>query len=140
MLPNATPQEIQRIGYELARAGITGVREGPTRRDAATVALLFDVISRNVNPEHGLRKPTTFQWEFTDPDIETWHVTVDNGSSAAASGPASAADLRLCVAYQDWVDIVAGRLDARRAFITGRLRPRGNPLLLARMARVFAAR
>ena len=60
-------------------------------------------------------------------------MTLDNGSSAAAEGAAAQPDVRLRVAYQDWADIVGGRLDPLRAIATGRLRPRGNPAALARL-------
>jgi hypothetical protein len=135
--PGLTPEEVSRQGRELAMAGIIGVREGPSSRDAATQALLFDMMARNVNPRHGLRRPTTFQWEFTDPDVPTWHLTVNNGSSAAVEGPASRPDLRLRVSYQDFVDIVGNRLNPLRAVATGRLRPRGNPRALGWLTRVF---
>lgn len=98
---------------------------------------MFDTIRRQVNPAHGLKRPITFQWEFTDPDIPTWHLTVENGSSSVAEGTAPNPDLRMRLSYQDWVDIVGERLDPRRAMLTGRLRPRGNPLALARLAKVF---
>jgi hypothetical protein len=135
--PGLTPLEIAQRGRALAKAGVIGVREGPTQRDPETIELLFDTIRRQVNPNHGLRRPTTFQWEFTDPDIPTWHLTVDNGSSTATQGEAPKPDLRLRLAYQDWVDIIGERLDPRRAMLTGRLRPRGNPLAMTRLAKVF---
>jgi ribonucleotide reductase beta subunit family protein with ferritin-like domain len=138
LLPTGlSPLEISQRGRALAKAGVIGVREGPTRRDPETIALLFDTIRRQVNPDHGLRHATTFQWEFTDPDIPTWHLRVDNGSSVVAEGEAAAPDLRLRLSYQDWVDIVGQRLDPMRAVATGRLRPRGNPLALARLGKVF---
>jgi ribonucleotide reductase beta subunit family protein with ferritin-like domain len=129
--------EIARRGRALAKAGVIGVREGPSLRDHETVALLFDTVRRQVNPNHGLARPTTFQWEFTDPDIPTWHLTVENGSSRVEQGEAPNPDLRLRLSYQDWVDLVGERLDPLRAVATGRLRPRGNPLALARLGRVF---
>jgi putative sterol carrier protein len=135
--PGLTPLEVSQRGRALAKAGIIGVREGPSARDPETVALMFDTIRRQVNPRHGLRRPTTFQWEFTDRDVETWHLTVDNGSSRVAPGKADHADLRLCLAYQDWADIVGERLDPLRAIATRRLRPRGNPLALGKLAKVF---
>jgi hypothetical protein len=137
MPPGLSPLELSQRGRRLAQAGILGVREGPSRRDPETVALLFDTIRRTVNPKHGLRRPTTFQWEFTDPDVPTWHLTVNNGSSAVEQGEALSPDLRLRLAYQDWVDIVGGRLDPLRAVATGKLRPRGNPLALGRLTKVF---
>ena len=128
--------ELADRGLRLAMAGITGVREGPTRRDPETVALLFDTITLSVN-RGVLRRPATFAWEFTDPDIADWHIVVDNGSTRAEPGHADHADARLRVSYQDWVDIVGGRLDPRRAVLSGRLRPRGNPLGLLKLAKVL---
>jgi hypothetical protein len=135
--PGLSPLELSQRGRALAKAGVIGVREGPTLRDEETVALLFDTIRRQVNPKHGLTRPTTFQWEFTDPDVATWHLTVNNGSSSVARGKAPAPDLRLRLSYQDWVDIVGERLDPLRALATGRLRPRGNPLAFRRLGKVF---
>ena len=128
MPPGLTPLELSQRGRRLAQAGVLGVREGPSMRDPETVELLFDTVRRQVNPNHGLRRPTVFQWEFTDPDIPTWHLTVENGSSAVAEGTVPSADLRLRIAWQDWVDIIGDRLTPVRALATGRLRPRGNPL------------
>jgi ribonucleotide reductase beta subunit family protein with ferritin-like domain len=135
--PGLSPLEVSERGRALAQAGIIGVREGPTKRDPETVALLFDTIRRQVNPRHGLKRPTVFQWEFTDPDVETWHLRVDNGTSTVAAGSAARPDLRLRVAYQDFVDIVGERLDPVRAVVRGRLRPKGSPLALRKLTRVF---
>ena len=135
--PGLSALELSQRGRALAQAGIIGVREGPSARDPQTVALMFDTIRRQVNPNHGISKPTTFQWEFTDPDVPTWHLTVNNGSSEVAEGPAPKPDLRLRLSYQDWADIVGERLNPLRAVARGRLRPRGNPIALAKLARVF---
>jgi hypothetical protein len=135
--PGLSPLETSQRGRALAKAGIIGVREGPSQRDPEAQELLFDSIRRQVNPAHGLSRPTTFQWEFTDPDVPSWHLTVSNGSSSVAEGTVANPDLRLQVSYQDWVDIIGERLDPRRAMLTGRLRPRGNPLGLRKLMRAF---
>ncbi len=135
--PGLTPLEVSQRGRTLAQAGVIGVREGPSKRDSETVALLFDMIRRQVNPEHGLKRATTFQWEFTDPDVPTWHLIVNNGSSTVTEGASANPDLRLAIAYQDWVDIIGERLDPRRALATGKLRPRGNPLALRKLMKAF---
>ena len=117
--PGLSPIEVAQRGRELAKAGVIGVREGP------------------VNPQHGLKRPTTFQWEFTDPDVPTWHLRVNNGSSVVEQGGAANPDLRLRVSYQDFVDIVGERLDPLRAVATRKLRPKGNPLAMKRLTQVF---
>ncbi len=137
--PGLSPLEVSQRGRALAKAGVIGVREGPSMRDRETVALLFDTIRRQVNPNHGLTRgrALVIQWEFTDPDVATWHLTVDNGSSTVAQGEAPSPDLRLRLSYQDWVDLVGERLDPLRALATGRLRPRGNPLAFRRLGKIF---
>src|SRR5271167_3568301 len=135
--PGLSALETAQRGRALAMAGVVGVRERPSARDPETLALVFDTVRRQVNPNHGLKRATTFQWEFTDPDVPTWHLTVDNGSSVVAEGEAPRADLRMGIAYQDFVDILGERLDPRRAIATGRLRPRGNPLALMRLTKLF---
>ena len=92
------------------------------------MALLFDALRRAVDHRTAPAGPFTVQWEF--PDAEPWHLRVDNGSTAASAGRATSVDVELRCAYDDWVDIVAGRLDARRALVTGKLRPHGSPRAL----------
>jgi hypothetical protein len=135
--PGLTPLEISQRGRALAQAGVIGVKEAPVSRDPETIALLFDTTRRQVNPAHGLKSPVTLQWEFTDPDIPTWHLRVEDGSSSAEQGEVARPDIRLKVSWQDWVDIVAERLDPLRAMASGRLRPRGNPIALAKIMKIF---
>ncbi len=138
LLPSGlTALELSQRGRALAKAGVLGVRQGPSSRDPETVALLFDTVRRQVNPEHGLRRPATFQWEFTDADVPTWHLLVQNGSSSVAEGAAEHPDVRLRMSWQDWADIVGDRLNPLQALATGRLRARGNPLALRKLTKVF---
>jgi Ribonucleotide reductase, small chain/SCP-2 sterol transfer family len=135
--PGLSPLELSQRGRALAKAGVLGVREGPTDRSPETIELLFDMVRRTVNPQHGLKRPTTFQWEFTDPDVQTWHLVVNNGSSTVAAGEAANPDVRLSLSWQDWADIVGERLNPMQAMATGRLRPRGNPLALRKLVKAF---
>src|SRR5271167_2144759 len=58
--PGLSQIEVTRRGRALAKAAVIGVREGPSSRDPETVALLFDTLRRQVNPNHGFIRPTTF--------------------------------------------------------------------------------
>jgi len=127
MLPGLSPEEISRRGREMAQAGILGVREGPTRRDAETVSMLFDTIHRQVDLNHTMRKPTVLQWEFFDADVNPWYIIFDNHSAEVHEGLVPRPDLRLRVSYQDFVDIVGRRISPVRLVLTGRLRLRGRP-------------
>jgi len=131
------PRERALRGLGMLRAGYLGEPNGPPRRDPEAMAMLFDSIRRQVDPRHVPAAPLTLQWEF--PDAEPWHVRIDNGSTAAAPGRAPAVDVELRCRFDDFVDVVAGRLDPRRAVVTGRLRPRGKPRALWRARGLFTA-
>jgi Ribonucleotide reductase, small chain/SCP-2 sterol transfer family len=122
-------------GLALMQAGILGEKTGPARRDPEILALLFDMTARSVNPDHGLGSPATIQWDFSD--APPYRVRIDNGSTAALPGLDPDADLTLRLRYDDWVDVIGGRVDPRRLLVTGRLRPRGSVRLLLRMPRIF---
>src|SRR4051794_18252058 len=76
--------ERSRRGRELVKAGVLGEKNGRPASDRDAQALLFDTIRRSVNPDYEVRRPLTFQWDFSDAD--PWYVVVDNGSSRAEQG------------------------------------------------------
>jgi ribonucleotide reductase beta subunit family protein with ferritin-like domain len=126
-----------RRGIALLEAGFLGQKNGPPARDPEAMEMLFDSVRRAIDPRTAPAGPYVVQWDF--PDAEPWHLRVDNGSTAAAPGRAPEIDLEVRVGFEDWVDIVAGRLDPRKAVATGRLKPRGNPRALWRARGLFAA-
>ena len=119
----------------LLQAGFLGEKTGPPASDRERQRLLFDTLARTVASNDGLDRPTTFQWEFRDAD--PWFLRIADGSAEAVQGRLEDPDVRLGCRFEDWVDIFAGRLDARRALVTGRLRPRGNLKVLLKMPRVM---
>jgi ribonucleotide reductase beta subunit family protein with ferritin-like domain len=121
----------------MLRAGYLGQKNGGAARDPEAMALLFDSVRRAVDPRTAPAGPMTLQWEF--PDAEPWHLRLDNGSTAAAPGRAPDPDVELKVAFDDWVDVIAGRLDPKRAVATRRLRLKGSPRALWRARGIFTA-
>ena len=138
VLPMDLPVE-QRAerGLAMLRAGFLGEKNGGAARDPQAMALLFDSMRRAVDPRTAPEGPLTLQWEFAD--AEPWHLRLDNGSTAAAAGRVPDADVELQARYDDWVDVVAGRLDPKRAVATRRLRLKGSPRALWRARGVFGA-
>ncbi len=130
------PRERAETGFKMLKAGILGPKNGPAKRDADTLELLFGSVAGSVNPEHGLGRPTTIQWQFTDAD--PWNLRIDNGSTSAQAGVAADPDLTLRCSYDDWVDVVGGRRDPRRLILTGKLRPRGSLRVMAKLPAIFS--
>jgi hypothetical protein len=130
-------QERATRALAMLRAGYLGEKNGGAARDPESMALLFDSVRRAVDPRTAPDAPMTLQWEF--PDAEPWHLRLDNGSTAAAPGRAPDPDVELRIAYQDWVDLIAGRIDPKKAVATRKLKLKGSPRALWRARGVFAA-
>jgi ribonucleotide reductase beta subunit family protein with ferritin-like domain len=129
----ATPAERADRGQRLLRANLIGPG-GPIDAAPEHVALLFDGMRRSANAR-AVPAGTTIQWDFTD--HQAWHLVLAPGATRAAPGPAADPDLRLRASLADFADVSAGRADARRLLLRGRLRPRGDLRLLARLPKVF---
>ncbi len=130
-----TPEQRSEKMIALLRAGYLGEKTGPPASDPESQRRLFDALARSVAPNHGIDRPVTFQWDFRD--AAPWFVRLENGSARAEQGRLEDPDVRLRCRFEDWADIFAGRLDARRAMATGRLRPGGSVKMLLRMPRLF---
>ena len=118
------PRERALRGMALLQSGIVGEKNGRPSSDPETMALLFDTVRRGVDFRTAPAGPLTVQWDFVD--AQPWHMRVEGGSTSVASGRVEAPDIVFRARYEDFVDVVGGRLDARRALATGRLRPRGS--------------
>jgi putative sterol carrier protein len=128
-------EERVRRAIVLLKGGVLGEKDGPPARDPETLALLFESVRSSVDPRHSHGRPTTIQWDFTD--AEPWYLRVDDGDASVAPGHASHPNLTLRCNYEDWVDITAGGADPRIALLKGRLRPKGSPIALWRMQKLF---
>jgi hypothetical protein len=131
------PRERALRGMALLQSGILGQKNGPPARDPETMALLFDTVRRGVDFRTAPEGPLTVQWDF--PDADAWHLRLEGGSTAVAPGRLEAPDIVFRARYGDFVDIVGGRLDPRRAMATGRLRPRGSLRTLWSARGIFGA-
>jgi hypothetical protein len=117
----------------LLRAGYLGAPNGTVKPEPEATALLFDGLRRQVNS--AAAPGTRIQWEFRD--AEPWYMRIDNGATAAAPGRVEDPDLVFRCRFGDWVDLAAGRLDPRRALLTGKIRPSGKLRMLARAPKLF---
>ena len=56
---------------------------------------------------------------------------------AVNSGPASAADLTVVMAAPDWLDMIGGKLNGQMAFMSGKLKLKGDMGLAMKLGSLF---
>jgi len=127
------PEERARRGLAMLRAGYLGEPNGPVKADPAVTAMLFEGLTRSLDPTAA--PGARIQWEFSD--AEPWFVQIEGDRAHAQAGRVEDPDLTFSCRLQDWVDLSAGRIEPWRAALTGRVRPRGRLRMLLRAPRLF---
>jgi hypothetical protein len=117
----------------MLRAGYLGEPNGPVTPNHEVTALLFDGLSRQLDPS--VAPGATIQWEFAD--AEPWHVRINGERPIAEAGRVADPDLTFNCRFQDWLDLSAGRIEPWRAALTGKVRPRGKLRMLLRAPKLF---
>jgi hypothetical protein len=113
-----------RNGLRLVRGGILGEKNGPPASDPETMAALFKFVEASLDKRRAPDIVGTIQWEF--PDAQPWHLVVANGSTRVESGRVERATVTIRCRYEDWADVVGGRVNPLRLAVRGRMRPKGD--------------
>jgi hypothetical protein len=133
--PGMSAEERSALAMRLVWAGILGEKTGPPKRDPETMAALFRMAEGGMATDKA--PPGILQWDF--PDAEPWHMVVANGDSRVQAGRTESPTATLRLRFEDWTDLVAGRADARKLALRGRLRPSGDLRWLWRARVMFPA-
>jgi hypothetical protein len=131
--PAMSAEERATNAMRLVWAGVLGEKAGPPKRDPETMAALFQMVEGGMDTDAA--PAGTLQWDF--PDAEPWYLEVANGESRVKPGLATGATATLRLRYEDWVDLVAGRADAGKLALRGRVRPSGDLRWLWRARAMF---
>jgi hypothetical protein len=131
------PRERAEQAVAMMRANLLGEKFGPPARDPEIVQIFFDNIRAGLDTRALNGGRTVIQWDFAD--FEPWHITVDNGSSAATRGRVESPEITIKCRFEDWVDITAGWEDPRIAMLKGKIRPSGRIKDLWRARKLFPA-
>ncbi|XP_053263872.1 peroxisomal multifunctional enzyme type 2 [Podarcis raffonei] len=105
--------------------------------------LVFGEIGRRIK-EHGselVKKVNAiFQWNITK-DGKTavqWTIDLKNGSGDVYQGPARGkADIIFSLSDDDFVDLVLGKINPQKAFISGKLKIKGNIMLSQKLGTIL---
>lgn len=91
----------------------------------------------NFNPAKAKGVNAVIQLNASGEGGGAYYLTVAEGKASLAEGTAERPTATIDVVAQDWVDIVGGKLDATRAFMSGKLRIKGDLGLMMRFQSMF---
>ena len=102
-----------------------------------TVTETFDAMAGRFRAEKAAGVNATIQYDITGDQGGTWNAVIKDGTCAVNSGAAAAPSLTLSMSSQDWLDMVGGKLSGQMAFMSGKLKLKGDMGLAMKIGGLF---
>ncbi|MGH7266465.1 MAG: SCP2 sterol-binding domain-containing protein [Candidatus Rokuibacteriota bacterium] len=102
-----------------------------------TVKETFDAMPGRFKPDRAQGVKAVIQYDITGDAGGTYHVDIAEGTAVVAEGPAASPNLTLTMATQDWLDMTSGKLNGQMAFMSGKLKLKGDMGLAMKLAGMF---
>ncbi len=103
-------------------------------KEAKTPRDFFEkVLPSRFKPQKAAGIDTTVQIKITGPNGGDWIVTIKNQKLEVKEGTHSSPDLSLEMAETNYLDLVNGEMSGEKAFLTGKLRFKGNIVLALKL-------
>lgn len=80
-----------------------------------------------------------FRFDITENKkvVKTWTADLKNGDGSLVEGEGTKPDVTIIVADADFVQLAAGKLDAQKAFFSGKLKVKGNIMLSQKLGAIL---
>ncbi len=102
-----------------------------------SVRELFEQMPASFQPDAAAGLSALIQFEITGEGGGTWRVVLDNGKLSIVEGGVPDPELVITATAPDYVAISTGALNEQLAFMTGRIRAKGNLALAMKLPTIF---
>ncbi len=102
-----------------------------------TVKETFDAMAGRFRAEKAAGVNATIQYDIAGDQGGTWHAVIKDGTCTVNSGAAATPNLTLAMSSQDWLDMVGGKLSGQMAFMSGKLKLKGDMGLAMKIGGLF---
>jgi putative sterol carrier protein len=102
-----------------------------------TVKETFDAMTSKFRPDKAQGVNAVIQYDIAGDEGGTWHAVIKDGACMVQSGAAPTPTLTLNMSSQDWLDMIAGKLSGQMAFMSGKLKLKGDMGLAMKLGSLF---
>jgi putative sterol carrier protein len=103
-----------------------------------TVRETFDLMPSKLKADRAQGMNAVFQYEITGEGGGKWYLTVKDGACTVTEGEAPSPNLTVTMTAQDWLDLVASKLNPQMAFMSGKLKLKGDMGLAMKLGSLFS--
>ncbi len=148
--PAATETPASESAGGASTADLVGILEG--KSDEEIVALvselgadtffggIFEEMAKRFLPDKAAGKTAVIQYDIAMPDgTKTYHVVVGGGTCITGPGAGQDASVTLALSAPDFLRLISGKLNGMTAFMSGKLKLKGDMMLAQTMQSWFDA-
>lgn len=99
----------------------------------ADCATFFSELGGKINPDKIAGMNATYQFNITGDGGGDWAVKLNDGSAEVVEGTVDDPSITLTATDEDWLKIVDGSLSGQTAFLTGKLKIKGDMSLAMKL-------
>lgn len=104
---------------------------------AEAVKAIFDAMPNQLNPDAAVGMSSVIQFKLTGDGGADYYVEIKDGKAAVSQGTHASPNMTMTLAAQDYVDLIAGKLNGQMAFMSGKLKIAGDMGLAMKMQTLF---
>jgi putative sterol carrier protein len=104
---------------------------------AESVQEFFDGLGGQFRADKAAGLNAVYQFDITGDGGGQWHADIADGACSVAAGQAQSPSITIVAADEDWLSIVNGALNPQMAFMTGKLKVKGDMGLAMRLQSIF---
>ena len=98
---------------------------------------IMDKIPSAFQAEKAQGVTAVFQWDISGPQGGRWYVRIKDATCEVQPGDAEAPNITISIADENFVRLLTGRLDGTMAFMTGKLKIKGDMGLATKLPQLF---
>ncbi len=103
----------------------------------STPQQVFDGMRQSFQANKAKGVHARYQWELSGPQGGQWWIDVDDGKYKMGKGKISNPSVTFVAKDKDWVAVSNGKLGGTWAYMTGRLKIRGDQGLARKLGEIF---
>ena len=109
----------------------------PSEHMDSTPQEVFDSMRGSFQPAKAKGVHARYQWDFSGPQGGQWWVDVDDGNYKMGKGKIDNPNVTFVAKDKDWVAISNHQLGGTWAYLTGRLKIRGDQGVARKLGEIF---
>ncbi|MBI5091257.1 MAG: SCP2 sterol-binding domain-containing protein [Candidatus Hydrogenedentes bacterium] len=106
----------------------------------SSIADFFGGLVAKVDPAKTTGMNAVYQFVINGDGGGQWYAKIADGKMEVASGTAENPSITLTCEAADWQDIISGKLNGQTAFLTGKLKIKGDMGLAMKLPSLFLAK